>query len=126
MGAPKTGIRAPKGIDIEQARKLAERQWTTRAIASFFGVSERLLSKKGLCQYLEECRHTGKNKIIDILYKAAIEKNDMRAAIHLANRFCGPITQKMEHSGPDGSAIITQGTVLLLPEKDIHKEETSK
>lgn len=91
--------RPKKKIDPEQLRKLAEKHWSTESIAYFFGVSVRTVNRR-FGRAIEEARHGGKSKLLDLLWArasgAAGQKQSDRILEHLANRVLGSIKQKVE------------------------------
>jgi hypothetical protein len=87
--------RPPKPIDPEQVRKLAEKQWSDAQIAAVVGIHQTNLRKR-FAIIIDEGRHSGKAKLIDILWqRAVIDKSD-RMLEHALNRFLGPIPTKVQ------------------------------
>ncbi len=61
-------------IDHEQVTKLAERQWRNREIAAFFNCDEGTIRKR-FSASLEKGRDSGKGKLRDLQWKAALNGN---------------------------------------------------
>lgn len=87
--------RPPKEIDEETVRKLAERQWDYEQIAAFFGVSGDTI-KRRFEDVVYEAKHSGKAKLIDILWQRAVTEKSDKVLVHLADRILGPVPKKIE------------------------------
>jgi len=73
---------------------LAEKQWDKHQIAAFFGVSHDTIHRR-FASVIEEARHSGKAKLIDILWKRILEGKSDRLLEHALDRFVGPVQRKM-------------------------------
>lgn len=108
-----------KNIDKEQLEKCAERQWTIEEIAAFFRVSKQTINRR-FGPVIDECRERGRSKIRDLQWRKALEGSD-KMIIHISKHYLKQHDREhIEHSGT--TTQITKGTVLILPEKDIHNE----
>lgn len=83
-------------IDAEMVRKLAERQWTDKSIASFLKVSEDTLHRR-FADQIDAWRAQGKGKITDWIWNLA-EAGDVEMIKHAANRWLGPIPKEIKIS----------------------------
>ena len=96
-------------IDIEQVKKLAERQWSDEQIAGFIGCDRRTLERR-FSQELAAARQSGRAKLIDVLWQRGVKDKSDRILTHLADRFLGAIPKKIE---------ITREQAIEVLEKDL-------
>lgn len=114
--------RPPKWKDInkEQLGKCAEKLWSYGEIGSFFNVSSWTIERH-FAKFIDECRQRGKAKLRDLQWKRALEGSD-KIIIHMSKHMLGEEERvHTEHSGTMTN--IQQGTVLILPEKEIHADD---
>jgi hypothetical protein len=106
--------RPRKVIDVEQLKKVAERQWSNEMIAAFFNVDRKTIERR-FSPEIEEGRQRGRAKLVDLLWARAhgnpernIKGSD-RILEHVSNRYLGPVK-----------------TILKIEAKDLPDEEIAK
>jgi monomeric isocitrate dehydrogenase len=84
MGRPK------KPIDVEQVKKLAEKQWSDHQIAAFMNIDRRNLERR-FAPILKEARETGRAKLIDLQWKYVLDpkRPSERILIHMCKHYLG-------------------------------------
>lgn len=105
-----------KNIDREQLRKLASRGYTIEGLADFFKVHRNTLSKHFSAE-IEDAKHMGCTKIMDEFWRRGFGLNTKasdRIFLKLADRMLGPVVQKTELTGKDGSPISTHPAVQVV------------
>jgi hypothetical protein len=85
--------RPPKPINSKQVEELAERHWSIEQIAAFFRVDRRTIERR-FAAVIEDARHRGRAKLIDMLWKRADESD--RILENLADRVIGPVQKQMK------------------------------
>jgi AcrR family transcriptional regulator len=74
---------------------MAERGWSTRAIASALGVGQATLINRYGAK-IQEAKHHGAYKLLDILWQRAVTNKSDRVLTHLADRILGKVATKIE------------------------------
>ena len=82
-------------LDAEQIRNLAQKHWSIESIAAHFGVSRDTIHRR-YAAIIEEGRHQGKAKLIDVLWhRGVVEKSD-RILENLSDRVMGPVPKEVK------------------------------
>lgn len=112
-------------IDPQKIRELAQRQWTTKQIAAFFGVHVDTV-RDNYSTVIEEAKHQGIGKLYDKLW-TGVDRGSEKLLIHALNRFDGPVEQKVvvdtKKLTMDGKVGVFRELLTDLENSDIHKEE---
>ncbi len=95
MARPLTGKTAKKEIDENVVISLAERGWSMRQIAAAFKVDEGTIRKRFSAK-VEEARHHGAAKLLDVLWQRGVKEKSDRVLTHLADRILGKVPTKIE------------------------------
>lgn len=90
-----------KEIDETVLVSLAERGWSMRAIAATFGVSEGLIRKRYSAK-VEESRHVGAYKLLDILWQRGVKEKSDKVLLNLAERIIGPTPKAQDPNTQQG------------------------
>lgn len=85
--------RPRKPVDLEVLSKLAERQWTTKELAAFFGVSIETMDRR-FADHINQARARGTAKLRDLQWDIAVNKKDTKMVIWLGKQYLG---QKERH-----------------------------
>lgn len=108
------GGRPRKKIEVEQLKKLAERGWSARQIASHFEVDEATVRRR-FSAIIAEARQHGQAKLLDILWQRGVAEKSDRILKDLADRIIGPVPKKIE---------ITREQALEFLEKELERDGT--
>lgn len=115
----------PINEDLLVAR--AERGWSMRQIAAAFGVNESLIRRRYAAK-IEDARHHGAAKLMDILWVRGVNEKSDRILENLTDRIMGPRPKAPDQEGQRQtvSVQVTQYHDKLTPAElteEIHKEQ---
>lgn len=101
--------RPRKEIDENALIAMAERGWSIRGIAVAFGVDEKTIRTRYAAR-IEDARHHGKEKLMDILWQRAVTAKSDRVLCHLADRLLGKVATPVElgNQGGEGFKVVLE------------------